>query len=85
MAFRSNDGDHNLLYKYSTDGASWSSNIQVAGNQMAGPPALVTTSATATDLSYMPGPFDGTAKTGDLFNLYVANDSSQVLWTQFTP
>jgi hypothetical protein len=86
MAFRSNDGGHNLLYKYSTDGVSWSSYIDVSGNQTGGPPTLVTSEASPTTaVDYLSGPLSGTAVPGDLFNLYVSNDSSQVLWTQYTP
>jgi hypothetical protein len=52
---------------------------------MAGSAALVTTEDIQGQPDFLPGPLSGTAQNVDLFNLYVANDSSQVLFTQYTP
>lgn len=82
MGFRSNDGTHGFLTKVSTDGVNWSGYTPV-GPTMGGPPALVGTG----DAAYYPGQSNtiNGPNNGSLFNLFVANDSSQALYTLYTP
>lgn len=82
MGFRSNDGSHGFLTKVSTDGVNWSSYTN-NGDTMGGPPALVGTG----DNAYYPSQSNAinSPYNGYLYNLFVANDSSQLLYTQSTP
>lgn len=82
MGFRSNDGSHGFLTKVSTDGVNWSGYTN-NGHSMGGPAALIGTG----DSSYYPSQSNtiNGSNNGQLFNLYVADDSTQALYTQSTP
>ena len=73
MGFRSNDGSHYFLTKYSTDGVNWSTSSNT-GVTMGGPPVLVDSAAS---------PLPGSAENGDIFNIFVSNDSNQFINTMF--
>jgi len=69
VGFRTNDGDHKFIYKYSTNGLSWSGN-QDPHYTMGGPPAL----ANADSLT-------GSPYANALFNAFSANASNHYLYS----
>lgn len=72
LGFRTNDGDHKFLYKYTTNGSNWSGNVDQNWT-MGGPAALIN----ATNLT-------GSPYNGYLFNIFTSNDSSHYVWSSRT-
>lgn len=69
MAFRTNDGDHKFIWKYSTDGSTWSQSY-TNGSAMAGAPALVSTGASSSSTQTFGSisNLNQSLQNGDLFN-----------------
>lgn len=73
LGFRTNDGDHKFLYKYSYDGVNFSGGVD-PHYQMGGPSGLIDGSGLAYSIY-----------NGNLFNLFTSNDTSHNLYSTNAP
>jgi hypothetical protein len=72
VGFRSNDSGNNLLYKYTVDGANFSSSLTTNNTKLGGAPMLVYGGTTT---------INGFAN--HLWNFNSANDSTNYLWMEY--